>query len=155
LQEGLVLGQQPVDASGEHGLHGGRHVDIRQGPRQAVRPPRPEQCSCLNKLAHALFQEERIALRPRDQGRLERLESGVGPEHRTEELLGGLPRQGVEPDLCVGGAGAPGASILRTVIHKEQQPRTRQALDELVEQRLGLGVDPVEVFEDDARAATA
>jgi hypothetical protein len=39
--------------------------------------------------------------------------------------------------------------ILRPVVHEEQQPGGRQALDEPIEQRLGLGVDPVEIFEDD------
>ena len=39
--------------------------------------------------------------------------------------------------------------ILRPVVHEEQQPGRRQALDQPVEQRLGLGVDPVEVLEDD------
>jgi len=38
--------------------------------------------------------------------------------------------------------------IFRPVVHQQQQPGGRQALDEPVEQRLGLGVDPVQVLED-------
>ena len=84
-----------------------------------------------------------------DQHALERLEAGVGPEQRAEELLGGLRREGVQPELRVVGPAAPGVLILRPVVHEQQQPGGRQALDEPIEQRLGLGVDPVEVLEDD------
>ena len=38
--------------------------------------------------------------------------------------------------------------ILRAVVDQQQQAGRRQALDEAVEQRLGLGIDPVQVFED-------
>ena len=37
--------------------------------------------------------------------------------------------------------------ILRTVIHEQHHPGGRQAVNETIEERLGLGVDPVEVFE--------
>ena len=39
--------------------------------------------------------------------------------------------------------------VLGPVVDEEQEPRDRQALDEGVEERLALGVDPVEVLEDD------
>ena len=81
--------------------------------------------------------------------RCERLEAGVGPEQRAEELFGSLRRQGVQPELRVIRATAPGVLILRPVVHQEQEPGGRQALDQPIEQRLGLGVDPVQVFEDD------
>jgi hypothetical protein len=38
--------------------------------------------------------------------------------------------------------------ILRAVVDQQQDVGRRQALDEAVEHGLGLGVDPVEVFED-------
>ena len=59
-----------------------------------------------------------------------------------------LVRQGVEPELRVVGAAAPLVPILGPVVHEEQHPGRRQALDQRVQQRLGLGVDPVEVLED-------
>ena len=39
--------------------------------------------------------------------------------------------------------------VLRAIVHEEEEARGRQALDQTIEQRLGLGVDPVEVFEDE------
>jgi hypothetical protein len=38
--------------------------------------------------------------------------------------------------------------VLRPVVHQEQQPGRGHALHQAVEQRLGLGVDPVEILED-------
>ena len=111
-------------------------------------PRSPDRRPGLDEGPDALLQEERVALGPRDQQALERIEAGVGPEQRAEELLGGLRRQGVQPELRVVRPAAPLVLILRPVVHEEQEPRRRQALDEPVEQRLGLGVDPVEVLED-------
>ncbi len=38
--------------------------------------------------------------------------------------------------------------VLGPVVDEEQDARRRQALNEAVEQRLGLGVDPVEILEE-------
>ena len=38
--------------------------------------------------------------------------------------------------------------VLGPVVDEEQEAGRRQALDQAVEQRLGLGVDPVEILED-------
>jgi hypothetical protein len=37
--------------------------------------------------------------------------------------------------------------ILRTVVDQQQEPGRGQALHQAVEQRLGLGIDPVQVLE--------
>jgi hypothetical protein len=37
--------------------------------------------------------------------------------------------------------------ILRPIVDEQQQPGGRQAVDEAVQQRLGLGVDPVQVLD--------
>ena len=111
-------------------------------------PRSPDERPGLDEGPHALLQEERVAFRPRDQHASQRLEAGVGPEQRAEELLGALRREGVQPELRVVGPASPAMRVLRPVVHEEEQPGRRQALDEPVEQRLGLGVDPVEVLED-------
>ena len=38
--------------------------------------------------------------------------------------------------------------VLGTVIDQEQEPRRRQALHQAVQERLGLGIDPVQILED-------
>jgi hypothetical protein len=38
--------------------------------------------------------------------------------------------------------------VLGPIVHEQQQARRSQALDQAIEQRLGLAVDPVEVLED-------
>jgi hypothetical protein len=39
--------------------------------------------------------------------------------------------------------------ILRPVVHQEQEPGGRQTLDQPIEQRLGHGVNPVQVLKDE------
>src|SRR5919197_724850 len=38
--------------------------------------------------------------------------------------------------------------VLRTVVDEQQEPGRRYALDQAVQQRLGLGIDPVQVLKD-------
>ncbi len=38
--------------------------------------------------------------------------------------------------------------VFRPVVHREQDARARQALDEAVQERLCLAVDPVQVLEE-------
>ena len=65
-----------------------------------------------------------------------------------EQRLGALGGQRVDPELEVVGLAPPGVLVLGPVIDEEQEAGGGQALDEAVEQRLGLGVDPVEILED-------
>jgi hypothetical protein len=69
-------------------------------------------------------------------------------EQDVEQLLGGLDGQGIQPHLTVDRLAPPGVLVLRPVVHQQEQPRGSEGVDEGVEQRLGLAVDPVEVLED-------
>ena len=60
-------------------LHRGRDLDGQQGPRQPVAAALAAQGPGLDEDPHALFQEERVPLRPRDQHPLERLEGPSTP----------------------------------------------------------------------------
>ena len=75
--------------------------------------------------------------------------AGSDAEERIEQGLGALGRQGVEPELRVVGLAAPAMRVLGAVVHEEEHPGRRQALDQAVQDGLGLAVDPVEVLEDD------
>ena len=67
LENGLVPRRQPVDTGGQHGLHCGRDLDRWQRLRQPVGTALAQQGPGLDKRPHALLQEERVALRARDQ----------------------------------------------------------------------------------------
>ena len=56
--------------------------------------------------------------------------------------------EGVETELRVVGLAPPAVAVLRPVVDEEEKSCGRQALDQAVQERLGLGVDPVEVLED-------
>ena len=73
---------------------------------------------------------------------------GSSPKQGLQELVGAGRRQRVEPQLRVVGLAAPAVLVLGAVVDQEQQPGGRQTLDQAVEQRLRLGIDPVQVFED-------
>src|SRR6516162_2903043 len=149
LQERLIGSAEPVDAGGDYRLDRRGDLDGWLRAHQSVGPAVPEQSTGLHKRPHALLQKKRIAFRPRDQRVLERFEAGLGPEEGGKKLLSGLRRQRIQPKLRVVGAAAPTVLIFWAVVHDQQQPGSRQALNENIEQCLSLGIDPVEVFEDD------
>jgi hypothetical protein len=62
LQELSVLDREPVHAGGEHRLDRGRHPDLRQRDGQAVATALAREGPGLDEGAHALLQEERVAL---------------------------------------------------------------------------------------------
>ena len=71
-------------------------LDGQQGPRHTVAATLAEQGPGFDEGPHALFQEEGVPLRPRDQGLLERLEvRGIAKED-VQELARALGRQRVE-----------------------------------------------------------
>src|SRR5262249_61187189 len=57
-------------------------------------------------------------------------------------------RQRVGPQLSVVCLAAPAVLVLRAVVDQQQEPGRGPALHQAVEQGLGLGIDPVQVFED-------
>jgi hypothetical protein len=66
----------------------------------------------------------------------------------VQEFSGALGRQCVEAQLTIIRLAAPAVLVVRAVIDDEQDARSREALDESVEQDLGLRVDPVEILEE-------
>ena len=148
LEQPLGLGRQAVDARGQDGLHGGGDRQVLDGPGEPVGAALAGQGRRLHQGPHALLEEEGIRFRPLDQEPLERAECRVGAEERLEQLVGALGRQGIDPELAVVGLAAPGVPVLGPVVDEEQEARRGQALDEAVEQGLGLAVDPVQVLED-------
>ena len=56
--------------------------------------------------------------------------------------------QWVEPQLGVVGLAAPALLIFGTVVDEEHNAGRRQAVDQAVQERLRLGVDPVQVLDD-------
>ena len=72
---------------------------------------------------------------------------GVVPQQGLEELFSALWGQRVKPELGVVGLAAPGVLVLRAIIDEQEEAGRRQALDQAIEQRLCLRIDPVQVLE--------
>ncbi len=66
-----------------------------------------------------------------------------------------LGRQRHDLELLVVALVAPSVAVLGTVIDGKQEGRRRHAVDERVEQRLGLGIDPVQILEDEQHGLVA
>src|SRR2546428_2057657 len=90
LEQALFRGRQAIDASGDDNVDRGRNLDDRLVPCQPMRPLAADQGSGFDECSYALLQEERIALRPLDQGPLEGLKRGVVAKTSVQEFLGGL-----------------------------------------------------------------
>src|SRR5262245_3578342 len=107
-----------------------------------MRPPLTHEGAGLRQRLDRLLQEEWIPFGTLDQEGLESLQIGVMAEERIEERMGALRRQRVEAELAVGSLVAPGVLVLGTIFDQEAEPRGREALDEAIEERLRLGIDP-------------
>jgi hypothetical protein len=149
LEQVFVLGRQPVDPRRQDRLHCRRHVDGLRGLHQPVRAALTRQHPVLYEAPHALFEEERVALGPRQEKPFQGLEADVAPEQALQQRGRILGPERVQPELAVVGLPAPAVPVLRPVVDEEQEPGRRQALDQPVEPRLRLGVDPVEILEHD------
>jgi hypothetical protein len=83
-----------------------------------------------------------------DQARFEPLQTGIVSQEALQQGLGTRRGQRVEPELGVVGLRVPAVLILGAVVDRQQQASSGQALHQAIEERLGLGVDPVQVLED-------
>ena len=147
LEQALLVGGQAVDAGGQDRLHRRGHLDAGQGCHQAVGAALADQHVGLDQRADALLQEEGVPFRPLDQERQERTQGGVVPQEGVQEGVRALRRQRVEPELGVEGPAPPAVLVFGAVVDEEEDPRCRKALDETVQQGLGLGIDPVQILE--------
>ena len=88
LEQALLLGRQAIDAGGQEGLHGGRHLEVSAaGTGESVGAALADQGARLHERADALLEEERIALGPLDQQvRRSGSSDGVGAEQGVEQL---------------------------------------------------------------------
>jgi len=72
LEEPLVVGWEPVDASTQDGLHRRRHLEGAETSPRPVRAAFTDEGLRLDKSPHAFLDEERIPLGPLGQLALER-----------------------------------------------------------------------------------
>ena len=72
---------------------------------------------------------------------------GVGAQERLQEILGPFARERIDAELRVVGPAPPGVLVLGAIGDEEQETSGGERVDEAVEPRLGLGVDPVQVLE--------
>jgi hypothetical protein len=114
--------------------------------RQPIPASLPQERLGLHQCPDRLLQEERVPAL--DQALLERRQPGIVAEERLQQLPGALCRERIQPHLAVGRLAAPGVLVLGAVVDEPQQARRAEAVDQPVEQRLGLTVDPVEILED-------
>src|SRR5262249_36258561 len=106
------------------------------------------QHASLDQRAHALFQEKGIAGRVRNQQRCEWYQAGVIAQECLQDCGSTCWGQRVKPQLRVISLAAPAVLILRTVVDQEQELGRGQTLDQAVEQGLRLGINPVQILED-------
>ncbi len=89
--------RQTIDARGQHGLHGGRHLDGVQRLGQTEGAALAGDDAGFDQRADALLQEERVAFAALDQQALERLQGPAGAEQAVEEGRRPFRRQRIDP----------------------------------------------------------
>ena len=143
---------QPIDPRRQHGLHRGRDRDRRStGCVRRYRPRSP--ASTLVSTSIRTISSRKNGLPCPTRSCLSGRSTGiVGAEQRVEQRPGALGRQRVQAHLAVDGSCRP--TVCRysgSIGHEQQDARGHHAVDEAVEDLLGLGVDPVEVLDDQAQ----
>src|SRR5262249_43941072 len=98
---------------------------------------------------HAFFEEEWVALRSLDQPARERGKARVVAEQTQEHFARTLRRERVDAQLRVVRLLTPRVLVLGPVVDQQEHAGGGQALDDRVEERLRLGVHPVEILEDE------
>jgi hypothetical protein len=149
LEQVFLFRRKAIHAGGQNRLDRRRHPRDLEGTLQAIRTPLADQGLRLDECLDALLNEERIPFGQLDQGTRHWAEARIIPEERPQQLVGVLRGQWVEPQLAVVGLAAPRVLVIRPIVHEEKSPSGGETLDEPVEQRLGLGIDPVKILEDD------
>ena len=86
LEQVLLRKWEPVDPSCQHCQDGRWYLNSPKGCYQAIGPPLPNQSVGLDQGLDDLLQEERIALRPRNQALLERPKAGILPQEVAEQF---------------------------------------------------------------------
>jgi hypothetical protein len=71
------------------------------------------------------------------------------PQQRPQQGLGVARAERIDADLRVERVDGPAMLVLGPVVDAQENPLVGQDLDQLVEQGACLGVDPVQVLEDD------
>src|SRR5262249_1633860 len=127
----------------------GRHLAPLPQPGEAICTLVARQHFCFHKAPHALLEEERVAFRALDEQRAKRSQRSVGAEQAVEQALGRLGPERVESNLGVVALASPLVSILESVVDEQQQWVGRKALDQAIEQRLAVGIEPVQVLDDE------
>ena len=148
LQEPLVSGREAVDPRRQDRLDRGRHQDRRHGLAQTIAPALPDENTVLGQRPDAFLEKEGVPLGAIDQYLLESGEISVSADEGGEKLLRASWRQRIDTELAVASLAPPVVPVFRSVIDEEENPRGRQAVDQAVEERLGLGVDPVQILEE-------
>ena len=147
LEQPLVLVAEPVDAGGDGGPHGGRHLEGQRGAREAVGPGLALERAGLDQARHALLEKERVAARALGHEPLERGERGIDAEQAVQQIRGRRGLERLQPDLGEARARAPGVRVLGS-IGAGDQDMGRQGLDDGAHGRQGLRVHPLHVLED-------
>jgi len=76
-------------------------------------------------------------------------QAGIVAEERVQKLASRLVWQRIQAKLTIKGLASPAVLVLRPIVDQKQNTGRRETVDEAVKKCLGLGVDPVQVLEDE------
>src|SRR6185503_10391494 len=86
----------------------------------------------LDEGPHALLEEERVALRPRDEERREGRGRRVAAEEGLEQRLRAFRKQRIDAELPVVRLAAPSVAVLGPVVDREEDGRAPDAVGQAV-----------------------
>src|SRR5215467_14493952 len=141
----LILKGQSVDTRRKYHLDCGWHLDGFDSSSQAIAARFPLYRLGLHQRPDGLLQEERVALI--DQELLEGCQSGISTQQRIEQPAAAFSCKRVQWELAVVSLARPAMVVFGPIGEQQQDACRPQALNQAVEHRLRLAVDPMQVFE--------
>src|SRR5262245_49358767 len=123
-------------------------MEIRRRTREAMGPRGPAEDVSLHQGPHAFLEEERVPLGALDQETPHPEQGRIVSEQARQQGLGALAPQRIDAELAIISPATPAMPVFGPVVDEKEHGSGWQALDGPYEEGLRLGVDPVQVLED-------
>ena len=115
---------------------------------RAHSPANAAQRLRLHQHVDDLFEKERGPLGAADDERFQVLQPAVGTEPSIQVLLHHAVRQRLERDVSRPRMSVPRITVVETVRRDEEQRRVGESLNEGIDDRLCLGIGPVQILDE-------
>ena len=149
LEQALVLGRQAIDTRRQQALDAGRNLNGLEGRGETIGARFTGERLRLHESPDGLLDEERVAFRSVHQHLLDGIQRRIVPEQHTKEVPGVARRQRLHAKLPASVPTPPFGLGVGAVTDEQKHPSAGRGRGEMIDDRVSLGVGPVNVLHDE------